>query len=294
MKKNITLAFDIGGTKITSGLVDASKTDYKIIGSKKSLTPDSEKEIMQMFVDKIEVYSKKYDFKKVGISIAGQVDPTGKVLIHAPNLKIEDNFPLADFLKKETGYNVFIQNDVQSFAIGEDSFGKSKDYKNAIFIAIGTGVGGAIKINGKIYKGSHNIAGEFGHMSLAFDGEGCSCGRRGCFERYVSGVAIGKRYKEKFGKIKNTKEILEDAARGKEEYLEIMSEVSHFLAMGISNLVNILDPEIVVLGGSVVKRKEILDLAEPIIRKQVLPSARKVKIVRSSLKDKAHLLGVSL
>lgn len=285
------LAFDMGGTKTASAVVEVSGLSYKILDYKKEETPKSEKEIVAKFLKEISDYSRKYNFKKVGISIAGQINEAGDVLVHAPNLALSENLRLAKILEKKTGLEVMLKNDVKSFAAGEDVFGKYGGYKNAIFIAIGTGVGGAIKVNGKFYQGSHNIAGEFGHMAIAYDGEECACGRRGCFEKYVSGAGLEKIYDKNFAKTKNAKDILDDATRGSMDDVQAVIEASYFLALGIANLVNILDPEIVVIGGSMVKKKDLLKMAIPLIREQVLPPARKVKIVNSSLGDDAYLLG---
>lgn len=289
-----SLAFDIGGTKIASAFVEISGKEYKILDYKKDETPKSEKEILEKILKEINWYSEKYKFKDVGVSVAGQVNRDGDILVCAPNLALPKNFKLAKILEKKVGMKISLKNDVKSFAEGEDFFGKFQGFENAIFISIGTGVGGAIKVNGKFYQGAHNIAGEFGHMAIVFDGELCACGRRGCFEKYISGSGLEKIFENNFGKKKNAKEILSDGVRGELDDMQAISEVSYFLAVGISNLVNVLDPEVVIVGGSMVKTRELLKLAVPLVKEQVLPSAKKVKIVTSSLGDKAYLLGAVL
>jgi predicted NBD/HSP70 family sugar kinase len=291
MKNGKTLAFDIGGTKIASAVVEISGSDYKILDYKKNDTPEGHNEIVAKILELFEFYKGKYNFKTIGFSIAGQINLKGDTVVYAPNIQSLDNFKLAKAIEQKTNCKVFVRNDVQCFALGEDRFGKHKECDNVIFIAIGTGIGGATKVNGKFYFGQDNIAGEFGHMVIVKDGLECACGRKGCWERYFSGPAMEEMYEKTYGQKKSAREIAESALRGEKKDKEFMIEASKFFTTGLSNLINILNPEIVILGGSMFKQKSILKFMTPYIPKKVLPSARKTKIVNSSLEEKAFLLG---
>lgn len=294
MKKERVLSFDMGGTKIASAVVGISGDDFEIFDYQKNETPQSRGEIIAKILELVKFYQGKYTFKKIGFAVAGQINAQGDTVICSPNIAVLNNFALGKVIAKKTGLEVSLKNDVRAFAYGEDRFGKYKGYDNAVFIAVGTGVGGAIKINGKFYFGKDNIAGEFGHMVVAVDGEQCKCGRRGCWERYVAGPAIEEMYEKKYGEKRVSKDIVLGAVRGGEKDKKIMLEAGAYFAVGLSNLINILNPEIAILGGSVFKEKGLLKFMTASIQKEVLPSARKTKIVNSSLGDDAFLLGVAV
>jgi len=215
-------------------------------------------------------------------------------VISAPNLPDLKRFPLQRLLERRTGLAVSVRNDVRCFALGEDRFGRSRDCAHALFVAAGTGVGGALKLNGRFCFGAHNIAGEFGHMVIRTEGEACGCGRRGCWERYVGGAGIEKRYEEMYGEKLPAKEIVRRGLAGEARAALLVEEMIAALAVGLGNLINLFDPEIIVVGGSIVEEKAILARAREQVGAQVLPPARHPRIVKASLGDKAFLLGAAL
>ena len=293
-KKNKVLAFDIGGTKIAAGIVEINKTGYRIYDYQKIKTPKDKDGVIQKVIELIICYQKNSGFDKIGISFAGQVDSQNGVVVFAPSIKGWNNTNLKKIIKEKTGKNAEIDNDVKCFALGENSFGQAKKYKNAVYLTIGTGIGGAIEIDGKLYKGANNIAGEFGHMVLFYRGKKGNCGSRGCWTYYVSGGAIEKLYYKLYGKRKKAKEIAFDSMKGVKRDQKVIKEISLYLSAGLVSIINTINPEIIVIGGSVVKQKEILDLAKRDALKKVLIPARKTKIVRSSLGDEAMLIGAAL
>lgn len=294
MRKERVLAFDMGGTKIASAVIEISGDDFEIFDYQKNETPQSRGEIIAKILELVKFYQGKYTFKKIGFAVAGQINAQGDTVICSPNIAVLNNFALGKVIAKKTGLKISLKNDVRAFALGEDQFGKYKGYDNAVFIAVGTGVGGAIKINGKFYFGGDNIAGEFGHMVIEVGGEQCKCGRKGCWERYIAGPGVEKMYEETYGEKKGAKDIVFDAVRGEEKSRAIMEKASFYFAVGLGNVVNIFNPEIAIIGGSMVKEKRLLSLAMPFIKQEVLPSARKVKVVNSSLGDEAFLLGAAM
>jgi len=294
MKNIKTLVFDMGGTKIASAVAEINGGNYKILDYKKSETPKKREEIVAKILELVEFYRGKYAFKKIGFAVAGQVNEKGDTIVCAPNITALNNFALGKVIAEKTGLKVTLKNDGRAFAFGEDRFGKFKGHKNAIFLAVGTAVAGSIKINGNFYFGNDNIAGEVSHMVIVTGGEKCNCGRCGCWEKYVGGPGVERMYEKAYGEKKSAKDIIYEAVRGEEKSLSVMEKANCYFAVGLGNIVNVLDPEIVIIGGSMVKEKRLLRLAMPFIKNEVLPSARKVKVVNSSLGDDAFLLGAAV
>lgn len=292
MNKNI-LAIDIGGTKIAGGIVSFKKGGFEISDYRKIKTPRNKKETIEKLLEIIVNY-KSSGFDKIGVATLGRVDKKRGIVINAGNIKGWQNVNLKKIIGRAVKKEVEIDNDVKCFALAENKFGKSGKYKNAVYLAIGTGLGGAIEIDGKLYRGEKNIAGEFGHMIIANGGKKCACGNRGCWQQYVSGRAIEKLYYECYGKRKNARDIALDSANGASRDKKIIKETASYLAAGFVNIINTINPEVIIVGGSVVKQKEILDLAVEEVRKKVLIPARKTKIVRSGLGDQAVLVGAAM
>jgi len=294
MKNKKILSFDIGGTKIASGIVEFKKNNYKISDYQKNATPKNKDGVIRKLIELINYYQENNKFNKIGISFAGQVDNEKDVVIFAPNIKGWKNTNLKKIIEKEVGKKTEIDNDVKCFALGEMKFGQAKKYKDAVYLTIGTSIGGAIEIDGKLYRGANNIAGEFGHMTIIGNGKKCGCGNIGCWARYVSGETIEELYYDLYNKKKKAKDIASDSVKGIKRDKEIIKKSASYLAMGFVNIINTINPEIIVIGGSVVKQKEILDLARKDALKKVLIPAYKIKIVRSGLGDEAMLVGAGL
>lgn len=294
MKNKKVLAFDIGGTKIASGIVEFSENGYKIFDYQKIKTPRNKDGVIKKLIELVNYYQENNNFNKIGISFAGQVDNEKGVVIFSPNIKGWKNDNIKKIIKEKTGINTEIDNDVKCFALGEMKFGQSKKYKNIVYLAIGTGIGGAIEIDNKLYRGENNIAGEFGHMVIVNNGTKYSCVNKGYWEQYVSGKAIERLYFQLYENKKKAKEIAIDSIKGVKKDKKVIKEASSYLAIGLTNIINTINPELILVGGSVVKQDEILKLAKKEVLKKVLIPGRKTKIVRSSLKDEAMLVGAAL
>jgi len=291
--KNI-LAIDIGGTKIASGIVSFEKSGFKISDYQKIRTSKNKKKFIQEIIELASCYEKNNSFDKIGIGIAGQVDTENGIVKRVPNIKSLKNLELKKIIEEAMRKKVLINNDVKCFALAENEFGRSKEYKNAVYLTIGTGIGGAIEVNGKLYNGENNTAGEFGHLVIVHNGKKCGCGNKGCWERYASGNAIEKLYFEFYNKKKKAKEIALDSVKGNKKDKKVVKIAASYLATGLISIINTINPEVIIIGGSVVKQKEILDLASKEVRKKVLIPARKTKIVRSGLGDEAVLIGAAM
>ena len=292
--KKRVLAFDIGGTKIASGIIEFSENSYKIFDYQKNVTPKNKKDVIQKLTELIVYYKKDNSFKNIGIGIAGQIDHKNGIIKHTPNINFSDNTNLKKIIKETIGERVEIENDVKCFALSENVFGRVKKYHNIVYLAIGTGIGGAIEFDDKLYRGENNVAGEFGHMIIESNGEKCACGNKGCWEQYVSGRAIEKLYFELYKQRKKAKNIAIDSAKGVKKDKRVIKQASSYLATGLVNIINTINPEAIVIGGSVVKQDEILKLAKKEALRKVLIPGRKTIILKSRLGNEATLVGAGL
>ncbi|MFZ2970748.1 MAG: ROK family protein [Minisyncoccia bacterium] len=293
-KKKKLLSFDIGGTKISSALVEIRKDDYTVFDFQKSETPDGRENVINQIVETAINFEKNGGFDEVRIAIAGQVDCEKDIVRYAPNISGFENVNLKKIIKEKIGKNVEVDNDVKCFALAENAYGKGKKYDHVVYLTIGTGIGGAIEINNELYRGANNTAGEFGHMIINIGGEKCSCGGRGCWERYVSGKAIERIYRNLTGAEKKAIDIACDSVKGNVEDKKAIKEASLYLAAGLINIVNTVNPEIIIIGGSIVKSREIFDLAIEEMKIRALIPAKKTKIETTDLDDDAFLVGAAL
>jgi glucokinase len=256
------LGLDIGGTKIHGIRMDQSGVIYKEtkilseahLGFKSVF--EKIKDIIKDLLDK--------SVQGIGIGLAGPLNYEQGIVIEAPNMPGWENIPIKNLLEKEFNLPVQIENDAKCFVLAEHRFGAGKGYANMVGVTIGTGIGGGIIINNQLYRGRDNIAGEIGHMAIKFDLHSCHCGSTGCLERFASGTAILERTIKhiKSGdfvtelKIKGltTRDIYNAAVKDQDPLaLHIVTDTGKYLGIGIANIVNILNPEIIVLGGSVAK-----------------------------------------
>ena len=194
------LGVDLGGTNIVAGVTDEN---YNIIGIGKvktnaprpaeAIADDMAKAVFEAVKNAGLEMS---DISSMGIGTPGAVDPKAGVVTYANNLGFY-NVPLCQMMKERTGIDFYIENDANAAAYGEYIAGAGKGTKNFVAITLGTGVGGGVVIDGKLYSGSNYAGGELGHTVINFDGEMCSCGRRGCFEAYASATALIRQTKAK-------------------------------------------------------------------------------------------------
>ncbi|MFA6096265.1 MAG: ROK family protein [Candidatus Paceibacterota bacterium] len=288
------LSFDVGGTKISSAIVEIGKSGYEIVDYQKTETPEGRDNVINNIIETAVNFEKKGGFTELRIAIAAQVDCEKDIVRYAPNIPGFENVNLKKVIKEKIGKNVEVDNDVKCFALAENAYGKGKEYDHVVYLTIGTGIGGAIEINNKLYRGANNTAGEFGHMVIVYGGEKCSCGGNGCWERYVSGRAIERIYHGQTGTRKKAVDIAADSAKGIAEDKKVIKEASLYLAAGLINIVNTVNPELIVIGGSIVKSREIFDLAIEELKDRALIPAKKTKIKTTDLDDYAFLVGAAL
>lgn len=270
------LGIDLGGTNIVAGVVDEN---YKIISSAstKTLAPRPAEQIADDMANMVFEAVKKAnlsldDVSGFGIGTPGSVETkTGKV-IYSNNLGFY-NVPLADMLKERTGKEFFVANDADSAAYGEYVAGAGRGTSDFVMITLGTGIGGGVILDGKIRTGCNGAGGELGHTVIQMNGEACTCGRNGCFEAYASATALIRQTKQAM--IKDSSSIMWDICgndisrvngltafdamrKGDESGKAVVDAYIGYLGVGITNLVNIFQPDVFCIGGGVSKEGDTI------------------------------------
>ena len=314
-----TIGVDLGGTNIAVGLCDEN---FKIID--KDSVPTLAKRAPELIVKGMAELTDRIikrnnltlsDIEYVGIATPGSVDAERGYAEYTNNLPFV-NFPLADIFRSFLPVSrIILENDANAAALGEALAGSAKGAKTAIMITLGTGVGGGIIIDGKIFAGGVNASGaEIGHHVIRSGGRQCTCGRRGCFEAYASATALTAMTSEKIEELslKGIDSVLEKTAKsagkvsartafdamkaGCKWGREVVESYIFYLAEGITNMINIFQPEILCIGGGVCNEREYLTvpLTEIIERDQYTRnSKKKTKLVIAELGNDAGLIGAA-
>ena len=309
------IGVDLGGTKIKVGIVNE---EGQIIGSGIINTDPShnDKIIMRDMTKEIDRLIKQeglqiQDIKSIGIGVPGLVDYEKGSIIYCTNLSWY-NVEAVSYLKDHFNIPVYIENDATVAAYAESLFGSTKEAKDSVFLTIGTGIGGGIIINKQIIRGAHGAGSEIGHMVIGENFYDCNCGRNGCFETLASATAMIKYalYKmdadypnsslkelfEKNGQLE-AKDIFDQEAQGDALAIETVHRTAKYMAIGIANIYNILDPEIIAIGGGVSKAGDsFFDLIRSKVSKMTLVSNDSIdygKIVRAELGNDAGIVGAA-
>lgn len=310
----MNIGIDIGGTNIGAGLVDENlKIIYKIeIPTQAEKGYEFvEKNIISIIRDMISIADreeKKID--SIGIGIPGIADKAGDNIIFCPNLHWR-NIPMGINLRKIFDIDINIENDASLAGIGENALGVSCGYKNSVFITLGTGVGAGIILDGKMYKGPHGVASELGHLVVGENFYDCNCGKNGCLETFASSTAIEKFVAKEINENKFETELLEVVDRVEDIDTEMVFEYAmrgdklsnlavdrmvKYLTIGITNLINIIDPGIIVLGGGVSRAGDLLlDRIYEILPNYILFNDMEYADIKiANLRNDAGIIGAAM
>lgn len=284
------LTFDIGGTTIKYGICN---DDFELI--EKHSVPTEAKLGGQHIIEKvIEIIESFSDIDRVAISTAGQVDSQNGIVVYSTdNIPYYTGMMVKSIVENKTGIPCFVENDVNSAAVGEAKFGAATGCSDFICLTYGTGIGGAIFLDGKLYKGSGNSAGELGHMITHAGGKQCTCGGEGCYECYASAKALLTAIKRNTGEDLNGFQIFE---KKNFERPEIRSEIDKWIDEIISGLINIIyifNPPLIVLGGGILNEDYIIELIDRKIYNKLMDNYKNVNIVRAKLGNDAGMLGAA-
>ena len=315
-KRTYTVGVDLGGTNMLAALVD---DQGNILARKKRATGSEEGAAASIdrMVDAIlsavgEGGVPLHRVEAIGIGAPGPLDPERGIVISAPNLKWEPNVPLKDHIEQRVGRPTFLDNDVNVGTLGETVWGAGKGLSNLIGIFVGTGIGGGLILNGELYEGYNHTAGEVGHQILDVDGPVCGCGNKGCLEAFASRTAIERDIRQAIqdgesSMISEWLEVNADAPikssvlakayrKGDAVVVRVMDKACWYLGVGIGSLVNLLSPEMVILGGGVIEAlgKQLLPAIEKTAKAYAFPQAvQNVQIVLAQLGDDAGVLGAA-
>lgn len=309
MAVRYAIGIDLGGTKIEAGLVDESGQVLKQIRLKTS--QNGYKEIEQQIVSALTtgLLDPEYPVCGIGIGVPGQVDTEKGRVAFAPNLGWSD-IALESNLHQYLRYPIKIFNDVQAITFGEWRFGAGRGSNDLVCVFVGTGIGGGIVSNGALLGGSSSGSGEVGHMVIQMDGPVCACGNRGCFEAIAGGRSIANQVKDCLKMDPTASKLLWDSCGGDLESLSTVEVVKAFrlgdslaekvlenalrgMITGCTNLVNILNPDALVLGGGVLDGlPEFIPVIENEVKKQALKNNTKyLRIHAAQLGKQVGVIG---
>lgn len=295
MKK--VISFDIGGTFIKYGVVNA---DGEILVKDKFPSPDKNCSITipEHLTRIIKNLSKHHEISGVSISTTGQIDSMkGEVIFSSDNLPDYSGCKIVKTIENSTGLKCILENDVNCAAIGEMWKGAAAGRNTLFCMTIGTGIGGAIIIDGKLYKGTGGFAGEIGHTIINEHGEKCNCGKQGCYERYASTSSFIRNYikssgvKDQIDGIEIMRKVNENDSTAIRTYDEFLDHI----VTGLVNVTHLLDPGLIVIGGGISEQGEpFFNELNKKFKEAVLESyASYTKIVKAELGNDAGLLGAA-
>ena len=291
------IGIDIGGSHIGIGVVD--NNGEIIIKTEKFLKEKNNiRNILEEFItENVMQFALMYDIESIGIAVPGTIRNNN--IDKAVNLNIE-NYNLATILEKILKIKVKLKNDAKCAALAEYKYGELKEYKNSLFLCIGTGIGGAVIYNGQLLEAEEVPGYEFSHMIIQKDGELCNCGKRGCFEAYASLKRFKQKISDRFElNTLSGKEIRKFIQENSENQIlkEMIKEYIEYLSIGISNIINIFEPEAICLGGSFAEYENIFynPLKQAILQGNLLFNPRHDIIIKlAKLKNDAGIIGATL
>jgi len=301
--ESLVFAVDLGGTHLRVALVDDTG---RILKQLKQETPkgDSAEGIVAALVKSAEGWDcDRQSVVAASIMVPGPVDKA--VILQAPNLPSLVHFPLKAELEQKLGWPVFIENDANAAAVGEMWMGAARGCRDVVSVTLGTGVGGGVIVDGKLWRGSHGAGGEIGHTTVdPFSGLKCKCGNTGCLELFASATAIVRMTREKLSSFPQSKlkldeltaEKVYDAGRnGDELALAVFKRFGMYLGIGLANLISLIDPQIIVIAGGAVNGWDLFatEMFRQVEVRAFRTSAQRVKIARAECGDNAGLLGAA-
>ncbi len=307
MSNHLAVGVDLGGSHVNAGIVDmnaniisSSEKDIKKGKKPRDIILD---DIYGVINSCLEMIDKKRKFVKgIGIGIPGRTDSKKGVCVYAPNLNWH-NVPIRDILQEKTDLPIYILNDVRGMAVGEKVFGNGKGVDNFVSVAMGTGIGGGIVMNGMLYLGAHEGAGEIGHITIDPEGPLCGCGNKGCVEAHSSGPAIVARATKMLPEYPEsilTKEpylspkiIFDAASQGDQLALKIWEDTGVYLGRALAAIATTVNPQRVLFSGKVARA---LDFFLPALKKELKERARliptdEIEFMAARFEDQAGVIG---
>ncbi|MCG8477980.1 MAG: ROK family protein [Spirochaetales bacterium] len=307
------IGFDLGGTKMLAAVLDGddgivARCKTRTVGGDNESVYRQIVETIQCALDKAKIGRDRLE--AVGIAVPGPIDLDRGVVLDTPNVGIS-NFPLVDRLSEELGCVVLLENDVNAGLWGEYVAGAAKGMRHVVGIFPGTGIGGGLILDGKLYRGKSGAAGEIGHITVQTDGRRCGCGNHGCLETVASKTAIARDLA--LLAMNGQSKVLAEAGAtdirliksgliakaleaGEPAVVAVVSQAARFLGVGMAAIVNTFDPEMVVVGGGLVEKvgSHITDIAVSTMRERAMPRIiADVAVATAALGDDAGVVGAA-
>lgn len=282
------LAFDIGGTEIKYAFCDESFN----LTEKKSIPTNAHEGGKRIIERVVEIIKSCDGIDRVGVSTAGQVDSEkGEIIFATDSIPGYTGTKIKEIIEAETGIPTAVENDVNSAAIGEAVFGAAKDAESFICLTYGTGIGGAVYLDNKLFTGASFSAGEFGHIITHTGGRNCTCGGKGCYEAYASARALVADVYEKTGRIMNGREIF--AEFDNPEIRAVIDNWIDEIVVGLKSLIYIFNPALIVAGGGIMNEAYITDEVNKRLQNELMNSFKNVKVVKAVMGNDANKLGAA-
>ncbi|QNN54069.1 ROK family glucokinase [Nocardioides mesophilus] len=268
----LTVGIDIGGSKVLAGVVDQAG---KVLATEQRATPGrSVLAVEETIVEMVQGFEQTYDVAAVGIGAAGFVDATRSVVTFSPHLAWRDE-PLRAAIADRVKLPVVVDNDANAAALAESRFGAGAGHRLVLCVTLGTGIGGALVIDHRVFRGANGMAGEFGHIQVVEDGHRCPCGNRGCWEQYASGNALvrearelilaGSPHAHRLSELVGGDpaqltgpQITQAARDGDPLSVELLSDIGRWLGVGLAGMAAAFDPGCIVVGGGVSAAGDLL------------------------------------
>jgi glucokinase len=303
-----TIGVDLGGSKMRVAVVDGEQRvlHHSTEGSRGR----SEDEVLATLErELVEARDARPGVAAAGLGIPCTIDQERGIAIAAVNLPLID-VPIRDMMREQLGLPVFIDNDVNAAILAEHRFGAARGARNAVMIALGTGIGGGMILGGRVYRGTHGAGAELGHMVVDIDGPPCqgNCPNHGCIEAVASGTALGRegtaaaeqapdsalgRALDTEGEVSG-QAVTDAALAGDETAREVVALIGRRLGVAFSSLANIFEPEVIVVGGGVIAAGELLlEPAREELRARALPPMNRAQVAAAELGENAGMIGAA-
>jgi len=308
------IGIDLGGTKIATALVDPSgkilSHDYR-----ETLAREERDAVVARMLDSARAVIDEGGVEAsqvaaVGIGAPGPIDMAAGVVVAPPNLHGWDRVPLKQLIESGMGITTYLENDANAAALGEHRFGAGRGVDHMIYVVVGTGVGGGLILDGRLYHGASGMAGEIGHIVVKPDGPVCACGRRGCLEALTSGPSIARQARERIAQGAQTlitelaegdesrvtaKLVAQAADQGDETAESVLAEAMHYLGLGMASVVHMLNPQLIVFGGGVANLGERMfgPVRQVIAEFAFAEAAEVVRVAPAELGSNAGVLGAA-
>lgn len=285
-----TVVLDIGGTSIKSGIYEKGKLLY--MQENPSDAGQGGRYLMERATDIIRSYQSGYFFERIGISTTGQVDPVEGCILYANhNVPGYTGMCVRRYMEEIFGMPVVVENDVNAAAVGEAMFGAGVGEKDFLCMTIGTGIGGAVFLDGRLYRGGSFTAGEFGAMVLHPDRRDAAGDMfSGCFEKFASATALVERVKRSYPQITDGRAVF--AHLNNSNIRTVVDEWIEEIVNGMVTLIHIFNPAVFILGGGVMEQDYILDSIRERVPGQIMPLFRTIEIRKAALGNRAGLYGI--